>query len=142
MIQEHVLQVILSVLLWSVQEAQVSSGESSNMSQTPDLIQEPEEWLEQLLGPNGSYNAKLRPRPAGKGGSGATHVDLEILILSISGISVLDMEFTMDLFLRQTWYDERLKNDFPKASITLKDDKVFLMLSYEKKACLVPAHTL
>ena len=39
-------------------------------------------------------------------------VGLEVLLLSVSGISSKNMEFKVDMFLRQFWTDSRLKHDF------------------------------
>ena len=50
------------------------------------------------------YDKRLRPKFNGV----PAQIGIHIRILSISTISELDMEFTVDMFFRQHWEDERL----------------------------------
>uniref|UniRef100_A0A914L402 Gamma-aminobutyric acid receptor subunit beta n=1 Tax=Meloidogyne incognita TaxID=6306 RepID=A0A914L402_MELIC len=50
------------------------------------------------------YDKRLRPRYS----EGAVDVGISIHITSISAVSEVDMDFTLDFYLRQTWYDNRL----------------------------------
>ena len=51
-----------------------------------------------------NYDKKLRPNFNEK----PVEIGLSMRILTISAISELDMEFTVDMFFRQFWLDERL----------------------------------
>uniref|UniRef100_A0A914HZC4 Gamma-aminobutyric acid receptor subunit beta n=1 Tax=Globodera rostochiensis TaxID=31243 RepID=A0A914HZC4_GLORO len=50
------------------------------------------------------YDKRLRPRY----GEGAVDVGITIHVTSISAVSEVDMDITLDFYLRQTWYDPRL----------------------------------
>lgn len=50
------------------------------------------------------YDKRLRPRY----GEGAVDVGITMHIISISTVSEVDMDFTVDFYLRQTWQDPRL----------------------------------
>ncbi|XP_069027689.1 gamma-aminobutyric acid receptor subunit alpha-6a [Embiotoca jacksoni] len=51
------------------------------------------------------YDNRLRP---GSGG-GVTEVKTDFFVTSFGPVSDVDMEYTMDMFFRQMWVDERLK---------------------------------
>ncbi|XP_048459424.1 gamma-aminobutyric acid receptor subunit alpha-6 [Rhincodon typus] len=55
------------------------------------------------------YDNRLRP---GFGGP-VTEVKTDIYVTSFGPVSDVDMEYTMDVFFRQTWIDKRLKFDGP-----------------------------
>ncbi|XP_066573091.1 gamma-aminobutyric acid receptor subunit alpha-6 isoform X2 [Amia ocellicauda] len=55
------------------------------------------------------YDNRLRP---GFGGP-VTEVKTDIYVTSFGPVSDVEMEYTMDVFFRQTWIDERLKFDGP-----------------------------
>ncbi|KAL2094318.1 hypothetical protein ACEWY4_009037 [Coilia grayii] len=55
------------------------------------------------------YDNRLRP---GFGGP-VTEVKTDIFVTSFGPVSDVEMEYTMDVFFRQTWVDERLKFDGP-----------------------------
>ncbi|MBN3323258.1 GBRA6 protein, partial [Atractosteus spatula] len=55
------------------------------------------------------YDNRLRP---GFGGP-VTEVKTDIFVTSFGPVSDVEMEYTMDVFFRQTWIDERLKFDGP-----------------------------
>ncbi|KAI6239403.1 Gamma-aminobutyric acid receptor subunit beta [Aphelenchoides fujianensis] len=50
------------------------------------------------------YDKRLRPRY----GEGPVNVGITIHVSSISAVSEVDMDFTLDFYLRQTWEDPRL----------------------------------
>ncbi|KAH7707962.1 Protein UNC-4 protein9 d [Aphelenchoides avenae] len=50
------------------------------------------------------YDKRLRPRY----GEGPVDVGITIHVASISAVSEVDMDFTLDFYLRQTWNDPRL----------------------------------
>ncbi|KAI1721608.1 neurotransmitter-gated ion-channel ligand binding domain-containing protein [Ditylenchus destructor] len=50
------------------------------------------------------YDKRLRP----KYGEGPVDVGITIHVSSISAVSEVDMDFTLDFYLRQTWFDPRL----------------------------------
>ncbi|XP_048387805.1 gamma-aminobutyric acid receptor subunit alpha-4-like isoform X4 [Stegostoma tigrinum] len=55
------------------------------------------------------YDNRLRP---GFGGA-VTEVKTDIYVTSFGPVSDVEMEYTMDVFFRQTWVDKRLKYDGP-----------------------------
>nr|XP_056711163.1 gamma-aminobutyric acid receptor subunit alpha-4 [Euleptes europaea] len=55
------------------------------------------------------YDNRLRP---GFGGS-VTEVKTDIYVTSFGPVSDVEMEYTMDVFFRQTWVDKRLRYDGP-----------------------------
>uniref|UniRef100_S4R993 Gamma-aminobutyric acid type A receptor subunit alpha6a n=1 Tax=Petromyzon marinus TaxID=7757 RepID=S4R993_PETMA len=55
------------------------------------------------------YDNRLRP---GFGGP-VTEVKTDIYVTSFGPVSDVEMDYTMDVFFRQTWVDERLKFDGP-----------------------------
>uniref|UniRef100_A0A3Q3RXR9 Gamma-aminobutyric acid type A receptor subunit alpha6a n=1 Tax=Mastacembelus armatus TaxID=205130 RepID=A0A3Q3RXR9_9TELE len=73
--------------------------------------------LNQLL--NG-YDNRLRP---GSGG-GITEVKTDIFVTSFGPVSDVEMEYTMDMFFRQMWVDERLKFDGPIEILRLNNRMV------------------
>ena len=50
------------------------------------------------------YDKRLRPRY----GEGPVEVGITIHVSSISAVSEVDMDFTLDFYLRQNWVDPRL----------------------------------
>ena len=50
------------------------------------------------------YDKRLRPRY----GEGPVEVGNTIHVISISSVSEVDMDFTLDFYLRQNWIDPRL----------------------------------
>ncbi|XP_076021007.1 gamma-aminobutyric acid receptor subunit alpha-6a [Genypterus blacodes] len=70
------------------------------------------------------YDNRLRP---GSGG-GITEVKTDIFVTSFGPVSDVDMEYTMDMFFRQTWIDERLKYEGPIEILRLNNlmvDKIW-----------------
>uniref|UniRef100_A0A9J2P0S3 Gamma-aminobutyric acid receptor subunit beta n=1 Tax=Ascaris lumbricoides TaxID=6252 RepID=A0A9J2P0S3_ASCLU len=53
---------------------------------------------------NSTYDKRLRP----KYGADPVDVGITIHVSSISAVSEVDMDFTLDFYLRQTWHDPRL----------------------------------
>ncbi|MED6244062.1 Gamma-aminobutyric acid receptor subunit alpha-6 [Ataeniobius toweri] len=66
------------------------------------------------------YDNRLRP---GSGG-GITEVKTDIFVTSFGPVSDVEMEFTMDMFFRQMWVDERLKFDGPIEILRLNNRMV------------------
>ncbi|XP_040260727.1 gamma-aminobutyric acid receptor subunit alpha-6 [Bufo bufo] len=67
------------------------------------------------------YDNRLRPGFGGR----VTEVKTDIYVTSFGPVSDVEMEYTMDVFFRQTWIDERLKFDGPTEILRLNN----LMLS-------------
>uniref|UniRef100_A0A673BU79 Gamma-aminobutyric acid (GABA) A receptor, alpha 6a n=1 Tax=Sphaeramia orbicularis TaxID=375764 RepID=A0A673BU79_9TELE len=70
------------------------------------------------------YDNRLRP---GSGG-GVTEVKTDIFVTSFGPVSDVEMEYTMDMFFRQTWVDERLKFEGPTEILRLNNlmvDKIW-----------------
>ncbi|XP_023659412.2 gamma-aminobutyric acid receptor subunit alpha-6 isoform X3 [Paramormyrops kingsleyae] len=63
------------------------------------------------------YDNRLRP---GFGGP-VTEVKTDIFVTSFGPVSDVEMEYTMDVFFRQTWIDERLKFDGPTEILRLNN---------------------
>nr|QQY02601.1 glutamate-gated chloride channel alpha [Cryptocotyle lingua] len=76
-----------------------------------------------------AYRRHLIPNNLAAYQNGTQHpllVDVNMFVYSFSSISVVDMDYTMDLMLRQRWLDERLlviapKNNTPKAISYIKE---------------------
>ncbi|XP_026310204.1 gamma-aminobutyric acid receptor subunit alpha-6 isoform X1 [Piliocolobus tephrosceles] len=63
------------------------------------------------------YDNRLRP---GFGGA-VTEVKTDIYVTSFGPVSDVEMEYTMDVFFRQTWTDERLKFRGPTEILSLNN---------------------
>uniref|UniRef100_G3TVH0 Gamma-aminobutyric acid type A receptor subunit alpha6 n=1 Tax=Loxodonta africana TaxID=9785 RepID=G3TVH0_LOXAF len=63
------------------------------------------------------YDNRLRP---GFGGA-VTEVKTDIYVTSFGPVSDVEMEYTMDVFFRQTWTDERLKFGGPTEILSLNN---------------------
>ncbi|XP_039975409.1 gamma-aminobutyric acid receptor subunit alpha-6a [Xiphias gladius] len=71
------------------------------------------------------YDNRLRP---GSGG-GVTEVKTDIFVTSFGPVSDVEMEYTMDMFFRQMWVDERLKFEGPIEILRLNNrmvDKIWI----------------
>ncbi|XP_070692571.1 gamma-aminobutyric acid receptor subunit alpha-6a [Pempheris klunzingeri] len=66
------------------------------------------------------YDNRLRP---GSGG-GVTEVKTDIFVTSFGPVSDVEMEYTMDMFFRQMWVDERLKFEGPTKILSLNNRMV------------------
>ncbi|XP_037316580.1 gamma-aminobutyric acid receptor subunit alpha-6a [Pungitius pungitius] len=66
------------------------------------------------------YDNRLRP---GSGG-GLTEVKTDIFVTSFGPVSDVEMEYTMDMFFRQMWVDERLKFEGPSEILRLNNRMV------------------
>ncbi|XP_063382908.1 glutamate-gated chloride channel isoform X7 [Cydia fagiglandana] len=62
--------------------------------------------LDQILGP-GRYDARIRP--SGINGTGPAVVNINIFVRTITTISDIKMEYSVQLTFREQWLDERLK---------------------------------
>ncbi|XP_077183317.1 gamma-aminobutyric acid receptor subunit alpha-6 isoform X2 [Paroedura picta] len=68
------------------------------------------------------YDNRLRPGFGGRGNPGAvTEVKTDIYVTSFGPVSDVEMEYTMDVFFRQTWIDERLKFGGPTEILRLNN---------------------
>ncbi|XP_060620955.2 gamma-aminobutyric acid receptor subunit alpha-6 isoform X3 [Anolis sagrei] len=68
------------------------------------------------------YDNRLRPGFGGRGTPGAvTEVKTDIYVTSFGPVSDVEMEYTMDVFFRQTWVDERLKFGGPTEILRLNN---------------------
>ncbi|XP_040904476.1 gamma-aminobutyric acid receptor subunit alpha-6a [Toxotes jaculatrix] len=70
------------------------------------------------------YDNRLRP---GSGGT-VTEVKTDIFVTSFGPVSDVEMEYTMDMFFRQMWVDERLKFEGPIEILRLNNlmvDKIW-----------------
>nr|KAF6283590.1 gamma-aminobutyric acid type A receptor subunit alpha3 [Pipistrellus kuhlii] len=63
------------------------------------------------------YDNRLRPGL----GDAVTEVKTDIYVTSFGPVSDTDMEYTIDVFFRQTWHDERLKFDGPMKVLPLNN---------------------
>ncbi|KAM3867099.1 gamma-aminobutyric acid receptor subunit alpha-6a [Diretmus argenteus] len=66
------------------------------------------------------YDNRLRP---GSGGD-VTEVKTDIFVTSFGPVSDVDMEYTMDMFFRQMWVDERLQFEGPIEILRLNNRMV------------------
>ncbi|XP_048579378.1 gamma-aminobutyric acid receptor subunit beta-4 isoform X3 [Nematostella vectensis] len=74
------------------------------------------------------YDKRLRPNY----GAGPVIVTVGFWVLSIDTINVVDMDYTLDIFLRQSWVDERLSHDLNTTMFLSNTvmDKIWLPDSY------------
>uniref|UniRef100_A0A3Q3WKC9 Uncharacterized protein n=1 Tax=Mola mola TaxID=94237 RepID=A0A3Q3WKC9_MOLML len=79
---------------------------NSSHSETSIYLDNITRILDRLLD---GYDNRLRP---GFGGP-VTEVKTDIFVTSFGPVSDVEMEYTMDVFFRQTWIDERLKFEGP-----------------------------
>nr|XP_014350957.1 PREDICTED: gamma-aminobutyric acid receptor subunit alpha-3-like [Latimeria chalumnae] len=63
------------------------------------------------------YDNRLRPGL----GDTVTEVKTDIYVTSFGPVSDTDMEYTIDVFFRQSWRDERLKFDGPMSTLPLNN---------------------
>jgi len=95
--------------------------------------------LNALLDPN-TYDSRVRPNE----GSSPVNIVINGFIASLTSLSESDMDFTIDIYLRQTWTDDRLKHNSSKYLVVPPRfvDKIWypdLFFSNEKKGEL---HTI
>lgn len=81
-----------------------------------------------------NYDARVRPND----GADPIKVKINCYIASFSSISESDMEYTLDMYLRQTWIDPRLKHNYTKPLVVPPKgvDKIWypdLFVSNEKR---------
>ncbi|XP_066496328.1 gamma-aminobutyric acid receptor subunit gamma-4-like isoform X2 [Tiliqua scincoides] len=67
-----------------------------------------------------NYDNKLRPDIGIK----PTFIDVDIYVNSIGPVSVIHMEYTIDIFFAQTWYDRRLRFNSTLKVLTLNTNMV------------------
>uniref|UniRef100_A0A8C4QVT1 Gamma-aminobutyric acid (GABA) A receptor, alpha 5 n=1 Tax=Eptatretus burgeri TaxID=7764 RepID=A0A8C4QVT1_EPTBU len=72
------------------------------------------EMLDRLLD---NYDYRLRPGL----GENVTEVQTNIYVTSFGPVSDTEMEYTIDMFFRQSWMDERLKFEGPKGTLPLNN---------------------
>ncbi|CAH6786501.1 gamma-aminobutyric acid receptor subunit alpha-6 [Phodopus roborovskii] len=98
----------LSIILWLENAQAQLEGEGNFYSENVSRI------LDNLLE---GYDNRLRP---GFGGA-VTEVKTDIYVTSFGPVSDVEMEYTMDVFFRQTWTDERLKFRGPAEILSLNN---------------------
>uniref|UniRef100_A0A8C6V177 Gamma-aminobutyric acid (GABA) A receptor, alpha 6a n=1 Tax=Neogobius melanostomus TaxID=47308 RepID=A0A8C6V177_9GOBI len=104
------IELIIIVCLWSIMKIlkKINSDDITRI-------------LDRLLD---GYDNRLRP---GSGG-GVTEVKTDIFVTSFGPVSDMQMEYTMDMFFRQMWVDERLKFEGPTEILRLNNlmvDKIW-----------------
>uniref|UniRef100_A0A8D0G238 Gamma-aminobutyric acid type A receptor subunit epsilon n=1 Tax=Sphenodon punctatus TaxID=8508 RepID=A0A8D0G238_SPHPU len=67
-----------------------------------------------------NYDNKLRPDIGIK----PTYIDVDIYVNSIGPVSVIHMEYTIDIFFAKTWYDRRLRFNSTLKALTLNTNMV------------------
>eukprot|EP00066_Takifugu_rubripes_P006003 XP_003970484.1 PREDICTED: gamma-aminobutyric acid receptor subunit alpha-6 [Takifugu rubripes] len=105
---------LLVFICWSLLFLFSLSDVSGNEKTTSDNITR---ILDRLLD---GYDNRLRP---GSGG-GVTEVKTDIFVTSFGPVSDVEMEYTMDMFFRQMWVDERLKFEGPTEILRLNNRMV------------------
>ncbi|KAI6202703.1 PHCl [Aphelenchoides besseyi] len=81
----------------------VLANDLSSENQETPMTSYISQILNGLIDP-AKYDKRLRPRY----GEGPVNVGITIHVSSISAVSEVDMDFTLDFYLRQTWQDPRL----------------------------------
>ncbi|XP_015824591.3 gamma-aminobutyric acid receptor subunit alpha-2 [Nothobranchius furzeri] len=104
----------LSVLVWFFALWHTRSRADSNKTQNPKDIATFTKILDSLLD---GYDIRLRPGL----GDRVTEVSTDIYVPSFGPVSDTDMEYTVDVFFRQSWEDERLKFHGPMDTLPLNN---------------------
>ncbi|XP_031553956.1 gamma-aminobutyric acid receptor subunit beta-2-like [Actinia tenebrosa] len=97
--------VSVVILSFSANLLLKSSGEAITPSNNGISASDMSNLLNKLIK---NYDKRLRPNFGGD----PVVITVGFWILSIDSINVIDMDYKMDFFLRQLWYDPRLKHDF------------------------------
>ncbi|XP_030621397.1 gamma-aminobutyric acid receptor subunit alpha-6a [Chanos chanos] len=87
------------------------------------------------------YDNRLRP---GSGGT-VTEVKTDIFVTSFGPVSDVEMEYTMDMFFRQMWVDERLKFEGPIEILRLNNrmvDKIWTPDTFFRNSKKSLAHNM
>ncbi|MEQ2277598.1 Gamma-aminobutyric acid receptor subunit alpha-2 [Xenotaenia resolanae] len=104
----------LSVLLCFIALWQTRSRADSNSTQNSKDIATFTRILDSLLD---GYDNRLRPGL----GDRVTEVKTNVYVTSFGPVSDTDMEYTVDVFFRQSWLDERLKFHGPMDILPLNN---------------------
>ncbi|XP_061431708.1 gamma-aminobutyric acid receptor subunit alpha-5-like isoform X3 [Lethenteron reissneri] len=67
------------------------------------------------------YDYRLRPGLAGEWPESITEVQTDIFVTSFGPVSDTEMEYTIDMFFRQSWKDERLKYEGAMQTLPLNN---------------------
>lgn len=111
-----ILSINFVIFIWWINLGNVHGNEREKIN-SDDITR----ILDRLLD---GYDNRLRP---GSGG-GITEVKTDIFVTSFGPVSDVEMEYTMDMFFRQTWVDERLKFEGPTEILRLNNlmvDKIW-----------------
>uniref|UniRef100_A0A3B4AFJ3 Neurotransmitter-gated ion-channel ligand-binding domain-containing protein n=1 Tax=Periophthalmus magnuspinnatus TaxID=409849 RepID=A0A3B4AFJ3_9GOBI len=92
----------------------ISPGQNGMTDEQKDDTKVFTKILDSLLD---GYDNRLRPGL----GERVTEVKTDIFVTSIGPVSDHDMEYTIDVFFRQSWKDERLKFKGPMAVLRLNN---------------------
>ncbi|MED6232895.1 Gamma-aminobutyric acid receptor subunit alpha-3 [Ataeniobius toweri] len=104
----------LSVLVCFIALWQTRSRADSNSTQNSKDIATFTRILDSLLD---GYDNRLRPGL----GDRVTEVKTDVYVTSFGPVSDTDMEYTVDVFFRQNWLDERLKFHGPMKILPLNN---------------------
>lgn len=72
-----------------------------------NIRQREKQLLDQLLG--SQYDTKIRPNALANSSVGETEVAVNLLLRSVSKIDDFNMEYSVQLTLREQWFDDRLR---------------------------------
>ncbi|CAL8333525.1 gamma-aminobutyric acid receptor subunit alpha-6a isoform X1 [Gadus morhua] len=119
---------ILLTFIWWANTGHVHGSHSANITAI----------LDRLLD---GYDNRLRP---GSGG-GITEVKTDFFVTSFGPVSDVEMDFTMDMFFRQMWVDERLKFEGPTEILRLNNrmvDKIWTPDTFFRNSKKSLAHNM
>jgi anionic glutamate receptor len=116
--QSPCLSLCLIAVLLGTFLVQIPDTEAQQVRKRLTMRQREKEILDEILGPK--YDTKIRPSPLANSSSGETQVDVNLLLRSVSKIDDFNMEYSVQLLMREEWYDDRLRyeqyrrsSDFP-----------------------------
>lgn len=113
---------------------------------TPDDgIKDPEERITEIVENSFKYMKHRRPKnDSHPSGRGPVVVDVNLFINSFSSVSVVDMDYSVDILLRQRWVDSRLKigGNFETLSLGYMKDKLWIPDLFFRNAKQGQLHTL
>ncbi|OXA57059.1 Glutamate-gated chloride channel [Folsomia candida] len=98
------------------------------------LMRQREKQILDIVLSNTTYDNRIRPSPLLNSTTGETQVYVNLLIRSVSKIDDFAMEYSVQLLLREEWYDDRLKfESFRSSQASTSDFPPYLTIVDTKR---------
>jgi len=105
----------------------LSSVEAQAQRRRINIRQREKQLLDQLLG--GTYDSKIRPSALSNSSMGETQVFVNLLLRSVSKIDDFNMEYSVQLTMREEWFDDRLRFEQFKSGPGVTDFPPYLTVT-------------